>query len=74
MTHFDLSETTKHELLARAANELHSACAGWRLRQRCVDEHDRQVFNPHPECLAAQQRYVVFLLNHGLIGDVLPNT
>ena len=54
--------------LSIAEAELAGACAGWRLHQRCVDEHDRQLRDPHPACLAAQHRYMVFLIDHGLIG------
>ena len=63
----EFADTADHEMfMAAAVAELDGACAGWRLRQRCVDEHQRQLGDPHANCLAAQQRYVRFLLDHGL--------
>jgi hypothetical protein len=58
-------DATAAPLAAEA--ELAGACAGWRSHQRCVDENNRQLRDPHPACLAAQHRYVVFLIDHGLI-------
>ena len=51
-----------------AERELAGACVGWRRHQRCVDEDDRQLPDPHPACLAAHRRYLVFLIDHGLLS------
>jgi len=61
-------DTDATAALPAAAAELAGACSGWRRHQRCVDENNRQLRDPHPACLAAQHRYVVFLIDHGLIG------
>jgi hypothetical protein len=35
-----------------------------------VDENGRRLQDPHPACLAAQHRYLVYLIDHGLLhGD-----
>lgn len=64
----DHRETGTTAELSAATAELAGACAGWRRHQRCVDENNRQLRDPHPACLAAQHRYMVFLIDHGLIG------
>ncbi len=55
-------------MLLAAERELADACAGWRRHQRCSDENDRQLPDPHPACLAAQHRYLVFLIDHRLLS------
>lgn len=51
---------------AEADAALQAACPGWRRDHRCVDENGHQLANPHPECLAAEQRYRVILIEHDI--------
>jgi hypothetical protein len=67
--HRDLNAPTTDALrLAAARAELADACDGWRLRHRCVDADGTQLRDPHPECLAVQYRYVLVLIEHGLVS------
>ena len=54
------------DALALAAAVLESTCSGWRRNRRCVDEHGNRVAHPHPNCLHAQYRHYMILLEHGL--------
>jgi hypothetical protein len=50
----------------RAREALLVACDGWRERGRCTAPDGTRVRNPHPECLAAQYRHEVILLENGI--------
>jgi hypothetical protein len=50
----------------RAREALLVACDGWRERRRCTAPDGTRIRNPHPECLAAQYRHEVILLEHGI--------
>jgi hypothetical protein len=50
----------------RAHQALLEACHGWRERRRCTAPDGTRVRNPHPECLAAQYRHEVILLENGI--------
>ena len=59
--------TSLDDRRSAADAELAIACDGWRQRLRCTDDDGRQRADPHPHCLAAQQRYVVALLECRLL-------
>ena len=50
--------------LARIA--LLDACEGWRQLRRCTAPDGTRLPHPHPECLVAQYRHEVILLEHGV--------
>jgi hypothetical protein len=50
----------------RARAALLVACDGWRNWRRCTDPDGSRVAHPHPECLAAQYRYELILLENGI--------
>ena len=50
----------------RARAALLVACDGWRQWRRCTDPDGSRVAHPHPECLAAQYRYELILLENGI--------
>jgi hypothetical protein len=50
----------------RAREALLVACDGWRERRRCSAPDGTRIRNPHPECLAAQYRHEVILLENGI--------
>jgi hypothetical protein len=50
----------------RARAALLVACDGWRKWRRCTDPDGTRVAHPHPECLAAQYRYELILLENGI--------
>lgn len=50
----------------RARAALLVACDGWRQWRRCTDPDGLRVAHPHPECLAAQYRYELILLENGI--------
>ena len=51
---------------ARAEQALLVACEGWRAWRRCTAPDGTRVAHPHPECLAAQYRYELILLENGI--------
>ncbi len=51
---------------ARAREALLVACDGWRARRRCTAPDGTRVVHPHPECLAAQYRHELILLENGI--------
>jgi hypothetical protein len=57
---------SQHAAAPAFDGHLADACDGWRLRRRCVDAGGRQLRDPHPQCLEAQHRYVLALLEHRL--------
>ena len=50
----------------RARTALLAACEGWRQWRRCTAPDGSRVAHPHPECLAAQYRYELILLENGI--------
>jgi hypothetical protein len=50
----------------RAREALVVACDGWRARRRCTAPDGTRVVHPHPECLAAQYRHDLILLENGV--------
>jgi hypothetical protein len=50
----------------RAREALLTACDGWRARRRCTAPDGTRVAHPHPECLAAQYRHELILLENGV--------
>jgi hypothetical protein len=50
----------------RARAALQVACQGWREWRRCTAPDGTRVAHPHPECLAAQYRYELILLENGI--------
>jgi hypothetical protein len=50
----------------RAREALLVACDGWRVRRRCTAADGSRIAHPHPECLAAQYRHELILLENGI--------
>jgi hypothetical protein len=50
----------------RAREALLVACNGWRARRRCTAPDGTRIAHPHPECLAAQYRHELILLENGV--------
>ncbi|HWM19604.1 MAG TPA: hypothetical protein VNO51_07940 [Ilumatobacteraceae bacterium] len=50
----------------RAREALLAACEGWRARRRCTAPDGTRIAHPHPECLAAQYRHELILLENGV--------
>ena len=61
----DVDEPTA-AIRERARTALLAACEGWRAWRRCTGPDGSRVAHPHPECLAAQYRYELILLENGV--------
>jgi len=61
----DVDEPTA-AIRERARTALLAACEGWREWRRCTAPDGSRVAHPHPECLAAQYRYELILLENGI--------
>ena len=59
-------DTPTAAIRERAREALLVACDGWRARRRCTAPDGTRVVHPHPECLAAQYRHELILLENGV--------
>ncbi len=66
MVDTDDLDTPTAAIRARAREALLVACDGWRTRRRCTAPDGTRIVHPHPECLAAQYRHELILLENGV--------